>query len=157
MAVSSSLSSRLENIRGRSLTRKSMSTPITDGKMSAVDGLNLSAIKPARHAACTAVKRKTAMRPRETISRSAPSLRQSISFSSSQIFLQRSTKRLPAMTLRPKYRNTPDTTGSGTTAIIGKARDESRTPACTPKPVTRVSITLSGSSTTTPVRDFFLL
>ena len=58
MAVSRSMSSREEKTRGMSLARTSMRTPMTDGKMRAVDGESLSAQSIARHATCSAVNLK---------------------------------------------------------------------------------------------------
>ena len=69
MGVSSSMSSRLEKSFGISLTRRIISKPMTDGKISAVDGESFSAQSDARQRHCIAVNRPTAARPRITCHR----------------------------------------------------------------------------------------
>ena len=64
-----SRSSCVVKIFGRTFARSTISTPITDGKMSAVAGFSLSAQSAARQSAWMAVNRATAPRPRELGSR----------------------------------------------------------------------------------------
>lgn len=66
MAVSSSMSVCGSKNFGINLTRTTIRTPMTEGKMRAVAGESLSAHKPARHAHWRAVNLATAPLPRMT-------------------------------------------------------------------------------------------